>query len=74
MNTTLRLPKNETSTVSIMGLEGNFKLPNGNGELHSFDSYLDYTKSMRSLNYLLKYKSSHYLQKYGLWGMVSFSI
>lgn len=72
MNATLRIPKRSPSVVSTMGLEGNFKVPNGNGEIHSFNSYLDYTKSLKNLNYLVKYASTVYSNKYGIWGMVRF--
>lgn len=70
MNTTLRHPKN-TTVVSVIALDGNFKIPSENGEVHSFDSYLDYTQKMKHMNYLLKYKSTYFMKKYGLWGLVS---
>lgn len=71
MNATLRLPKNEPPLL-VMGLEGNFKLPNGNGEVHSFNTDLDYTLGFKNLNYSLKYRTAPDLNKYGIWVLVSY--
>ncbi|KAJ8978166.1 hypothetical protein NQ317_004215 [Molorchus minor] len=64
-NVTLKLPP-----TNSIGIEGHFKVPDDNKETHSLLGNLEYTKNFRKIDYLLKYRTTYSLKKYGSWGQV----
>nr|XP_023014255.1 uncharacterized protein LOC111504020 [Leptinotarsa decemlineata] len=65
-NVTLKLPLEK-----MMELEAHLKVPDENKEIHSIFSELGYTKKLRNIDYLLKYRTSYTSRKHGIWGKIS---
>ncbi|XP_050313934.1 apolipophorins [Anthonomus grandis grandis] len=65
-NASLKLPNK-----SNISLEGHIKIPNDFKETHSLFGDLSYTTGLKFVDYLVKYRSTYPIRKYGLWGEVS---
>ena len=65
VNGTLRLP--ETNNIS---LEGHLKIPNDFKETHTLIGKLNYGEKLKFIDYLLKYRSTYPIRKYGSWAEV----
>ncbi|CAG9816912.1 unnamed protein product [Phaedon cochleariae] len=65
-NMTLTLPPERG-----MGLLAHIRVPDETNEVHSLLADLKYTKNIKNIGYLLKYRTSSSLKKYGMWGDIS---
>ncbi|CAH1158795.1 unnamed protein product [Phyllotreta striolata] len=52
-------------------LETHVKFPDEHRETYSLFANMDYIKSMRNIDYLVKYRTSYTMKKYGTWGKIS---
>ncbi|XP_030755989.1 uncharacterized protein LOC115882214 [Sitophilus oryzae] len=64
-NISLKLPGKNN-----IGLEGHLKIPNNFKETHSLFAELKYTDYLKLIDYLLKYRSSYPVRKYGSWAKI----